>query len=238
MRPVALVSYELRGPVGVIVMDDGRANVLSPTMQSELHSALDQAEADAVAVVLAGRAGRFSGGFDLAVMQAGVSETRAMVIGGFKLAQRLLTFPRPVVAACTGHAIAMAAFLLLACDYRIGAAGDYRIVANEVAIGMTMPFAALELCRQRLAPAYYHRSIILAETFSPETAIDAGFLDRVVDAEGVVAAAESLATDLAALNAQAHAATKLRARAESLTRYAEAIDIDDGALAKLEAGVQ
>ena len=89
-----------------------------------------------------------------------------MLEAGFALAQRILSFPTPVVIAVPGHAIAMGVFLVLCGDYRVGADGPYRITANEVAIGLTMPRAAVEICRQRLAPAHFTRAVGLAEVYA------------------------------------------------------------------------
>jgi enoyl-CoA hydratase len=168
----------------------------------------------------------FSAGFDLTVLRAGGSEAIAMVRAAFELAERVLSFPLPVVIACPGHAIAMGVFLLLSSDYRIGTAGPYKLTANEVAIGLTMPRAAVEILRQRLAPAPFHRAVALAETFSPAAALDAGFLDRIVAAEDLDGTARETAAALAALDFDAHAATKLRARAGTLTALRAGIDAD------------
>ncbi len=157
-------------------------NVLSPAMLGELDAALDRAMADRAVVLLAGLPGVFSAGFDLPVLNAGGAASVAMLRAGFALAERLLSFPTPVVIACTGHAVAMGAFILLSGDYRVGAAGPCKIAANEVAIGLTMPRAAVEILRQRLAPAHFSRAATLAEPFSPDQAVEAGFLDRVVSA--------------------------------------------------------
>lgn len=81
-----------------------------------------------------------------------------MLCGGFKLSARLLAFPTPVVIASNGHAIAMGAFLLLSGDYRIGSAGEFKIIINEVEMGFTLPFAAIEICRQRCQPKWQHSS--------------------------------------------------------------------------------
>ncbi|HEX3189521.1 MAG TPA: crotonase/enoyl-CoA hydratase family protein, partial [Streptosporangiaceae bacterium] len=124
-----LVSYAFDGKVATITMDDGKVNVLSPAMQAELNAALDRAGADQAVVLLTGRPGVFSAGFDLAVLQSRGDEASGMVLGGFELSLRLLGFPRPVVVACTGHAIAMGAFLVLSGDYRVGAAGPFTIAA-------------------------------------------------------------------------------------------------------------
>ncbi len=175
------IDYMLADGVATITMDDGKVNVLSPHMLGELNAALDRAEADGAAVVLSGRSGVFSAGFDLAVLRAGGPAAAAMLRSGFQLAARLLAFPAPVLAVCSGHAVAMGVFLLLSADYRIGAAGPFRITANEVAIGLTMPGAAIELCAARLTPAAFSRAVTLAEVYSPAEAAAAGFLDRVVD---------------------------------------------------------
>src|SRR5262245_47975929 len=133
------IQYRVCDGIAEIQFDDGRVNALSLDALSELGAALDRAKSDRAVVVLRGRPGVFSAGFDLRVLRAGGATANAMVRTGFELAERILAFPTPVVIACTGHAIAMGVFLVLAGDYRIGAQGDYRIGANEVAIGITMP---------------------------------------------------------------------------------------------------
>jgi enoyl-CoA hydratase len=225
------VTYELRDGVATVRMDDGKVNALSRTMLAGIGAALDKAEADEAVVVLTGRPGIFSAGFDLRVLRGGGEDAVAMLQEGFLLAERLLSHPRPVVVACPGHAIAMASFLLLSPDYRIGVTGEFRITANEVAIGLVMPRAAVELCRQRLAPAYFHRAVVLAEVFSPEQAVAAGFLDAVVAPEDLEEAAGDAGRRLAELHMTAHRVTKERARALSLERLRAAVEQDDAEMA-------
>jgi enoyl-CoA hydratase len=223
----AAVRLDTHGPVTTITLDDGKVNALSPATFAAIGDALDEAERAGTVVVLAGRAGVFSAGFDLSVLRGDDPRAAvAMVRDGFELAARLLTFPTPVVAACTGHAIAMGAFTLLSADYRIGADGSFTIAANEVAIGLTVPYAGVEVCRQRLTPAAFNRAVVLAEPFSPADAVTAGFLDRVVAPDEVVPAAQALARSLAALDLDAHAATKLRVRAEALAAIRAGIDAE------------
>jgi enoyl-CoA hydratase len=193
-------------------------------MLTQLDEALDRAADDAAVVVLSGRERVLSAGFDLAPLRAGGSEGLTMLRSGFELAHRLLSFPTPVVIACTGHAIAMGVFLLLSGDYRIGASGPYKITANEVAIGMTLPHAAIEICRQRLTPAHFNRAVVLAEVYSPDNAIEAGFVDRVVTPDAVHDTAREVATELAKLDMAAHAATKQRARGPALQAIRAAIE--------------
>jgi enoyl-CoA hydratase len=222
-----LVSYRLDDSVATITMDDGKVNVLSLALLTEVSAALDRAEADQAVVVLTGRDGAFSAGFDLAVLRAGGQAAVDLLHAGFELAARLLAFPTPVLIACPGHAVAMGVFLVLSGDYRIGAYGPYKLTANEVAIGITMPRAAVEICRQRLTPACFNRAMILSEVFLPEEAVTAGVLDRVVPAAELAEAAAKAAAELSRLDLEAHAATKMRARRSAVTALREAIDADD-----------
>src|ERR1700752_2983326 len=139
------VTYRRDESIALITMDDGKVNALGPTMQQALNEALDNADRDDVgAVVIAGNQRVFSAGFDLKILTAGeVQPAIDMFRGGFELSYRLLSYPKPGVMACTGPAIAMGAFLLASGDHRV-AAPAYNIQANEVALGMTIPYAALE----------------------------------------------------------------------------------------------
>jgi enoyl-CoA hydratase len=223
-----LVSYRSEGGIATISLDDGKRNALSSRMLDAIDAALDRAEAERTPVVVAGRVDVFSAGFDLTVLRGGgQAEARSMFMKGFKLSRRLLSFPLPVIVACTGHAIAMGAFLLLSADYRVGAEGSYKFIANEVALGLTLPASAVEICRQRLAPAHFQRVTILSELYAPESAVAAGFLDRVVPVEQVSAVAHELARGFAKLNLQAHAATKLRVRAQALAALDAALEADE-----------
>ena len=225
------LTYRAADGVATITMDDGKVNVLSPAMLAALNGALDRAEAAADtsgvrAVVLRGRPGVFSAGFDLKVLRAGGHHGVDMLLGGFGLSQRLLAFPLPVLAACTGHALAMASFLLLSVDARIGTAGDFRIGANEVAIGLTMPAYGVEICRQRLTPSHFNRTVITAEIYSPVEAVAAGFLDAAIPEGEFDRAVDARAQQLSELDLGAHARTKLAARGQALRAIREAIEAD------------
>jgi enoyl-CoA hydratase len=221
-----MVSYHFDGTVATITIDDGKVNVLSLAVLAELDAALSQAERGDAVVVIEGRDGVFSAGFDLPVLRSGGPDALTMLRAGFELAARLLAFPGPVVIACTGHAVAMGVFLLLCGDYRVGGTGPFKITANEVAIGLTMPRAAVEICRQRLTPAHFQRAMVLAETFSPADAATAGFLDQVVEASEVRAVAHGIAVQLATLDRPAHKAAKERARQQALTAIRSALEVD------------
>ena len=218
-----LVNYERSEGVSTVVMDDGKVNAMSVAMMQEINAALDQAEEHRSVVILTGREGVFSAGFDLAVFKQGMEPLMEMLRVGARLAERLLSFPFPVIAACSGHGIAMGSFLLMSSDARIGADGPFRIGMNEVAIGMTLPYFAVEIARHRLTPVYFDRATILAEMYSPKEAISPGFLDRVVPADQLLDAARETAAALSKLDMPAHAATKLRVRGTMLEALRQAI---------------
>jgi enoyl-CoA hydratase len=216
-----LVDYSLEDGIATIVLDDGKVNALSPAMLGEIAAALDRAETDDAIVVITGRAGTLSAGFDLRSLP---EHPREMLSGGARLAERLLSFPQPVVAACNGNAIAMAAFILLSCDVRIGVRGDFRIGLNEVAIGLTVPWFGVAVARHRLARPYFDRCTVTGALLDPEEAVRAGFLDRLVAAEELMPAALETATELKQLKLDAHRATKLRVRAGVLEGVRDGIE--------------
>jgi enoyl-CoA hydratase len=191
-------------------MDDGKANAFSLEVINDLRGLLREAEADdeTRSLVIAGREGRFSGGFDLSAMRAGdVDAVVELVAAGGALVADLYASPLTVVAAATGHAVAAGALVLLGCDHRVGVDGPVKIGLNEVAIGMVLPPWALIIGRDRLSKRYFHSSTTNARLFDGRTAVDAGFLDEVVAAESVVERAIEKATELSALVPAAYART-------------------------------
>jgi len=221
------VTYELTDRVAHITLDDGKANAISQSMLGELNEALDRVERDEPrAVSIAGRPGRFSAGFDLAAMTGSAETMRELVMAGGRLIGRLLLVPQPVVAACTGHALAMGGLLLLAADHRVGAAGDWKIGLNEVAIGMAMPRWGVELARYRLVPGQLEWRLLLGQTGSPEEAVAAGFLDRVVPSDQVVDEARNTAIHLSQLRTGAVAGTKTRLREGLVARMLDNVEED------------
>jgi enoyl-CoA hydratase len=221
-----LLTYQRDDRLARVTLDDGKVNALSIPMLRELHAALDQAEADRAVVVLAGREGYLSAGFDLRVFREEPERLPEMLRLGATLCDRLLSFPTPVLVACSGHAIAAGSFLLLSADARIGIDGPFKIGLNEVRIGLTMPLFVVELARHRLAPAHFDRAVISAVMYEPADAVAAGFLDAVVAPADLGEACAAAAEELVGLNPEAHAATKLRARGAALTALRAAIDAE------------
>lgn len=195
--------------VRLVTLDDGKANALNHEVIDALRAELRIAEADSGAMVLAGRPNRFSGGFDLSIMTSGPDQAMPLLKAGAELAMDIYLSRVPVVVACTGHAVAMGAILLMAADLRIGTAGDFKLGMNEVAIGMPVPHFAMTFARDRLSSRWFVQAIQHARLFDPTGAIDAGYLDEVAPADQVVAVATAHAQRLA---------TDLRAGAFQMTR--------------------
>jgi enoyl-CoA hydratase len=220
------LKYELVDSVAVLRFDDGRANVASHASIAAIDEALARAEKEASAAVLLGRPGRFSAGFDLSVIQQGADASRALVTAGGELLLRIAESQVPVVAGCTGHALAMGALLLLAADYRVGASGAFKLGLNEVAIKLTLPIFALELARARLAREQLTRATTLAEVYEPAAASAAGYLDEVVAPERVEAAALEAAARFAQLSLPAYRATKRKLRGAMVERIRSTLRAD------------
>lgn len=221
-----LIAYHLEDGIATLTLSNGKVNAISPDVITAFNAALDQAEQDRAVVIITGQPGILSGGYDLKVMTASPEHAIELVRQGSTLARRLLAHPFPVVIACSGHAVAKGAFLLLSVDYRIGVEGPFSIGLNEVQIGMTMHHAGIELARDRLRKSAFHRSVINGEMFTPLTAVDAGFLDKVVKPDELQAAALEAARQLKKINMRAHRNTKLKVRKELLETLDKAIEED------------
>jgi enoyl-CoA hydratase len=222
-----IVHYTLEQKVAVIRMDDGKANALSVEMIEGLLAALTRAEGEASAVVLTGRPGRFCAGFDLRVMMSGPEQAKALLGRGSELLLRLYGATLPLVIACTGHALAGGALVVLTGDTRIGAQGEFKIGLNEVQIGLPVPLLAMEFARSRLTPAELTRATLLAQIYTPDEAVRAGYLDSVAaTAEELLAAATAEATRLGALARSAFKATKLRLRGDTIAEIKARMEED------------
>ena len=221
----------------VLHLDDGKANALTFDLIAAIKAAVLEAQADPAigAVVIHGREGRFSGGFDLGVMYGGdVAEIVELVADGGDLVHTLLGCGVPVVAACTGSAVAAGALTLLGCDVRIGADVPAKIGLNEVAIKMVLPDWALTIAVDRLSKRHVHRATANARLTAPREAVDAGFLDEVVPAERVLDRAVEVATELAdSLDPASYARTVAKVRGAVLDLMAAQIAADRAVIATL-----
>lgn len=220
------VSYELNDGVATITIDDGKRNALSPAVFAEINAAFDRAEKDKAIVILTGREEVFSAGFDLKILRGGGAKTIAMLNAGYSLTARVLSYPYPVIAACNGHVLAMGVFLMLSTDYVIGTKGDFKVSANEVAIGLPLPRTAEIVMKNRLRPADFQRAGNLAEYFPVATAKEAGFFDELVAKTKLMSRAKEKAAEFAKLDMDAHRSTKLRVRSKVIKKIRRSVPID------------
>jgi enoyl-CoA hydratase len=221
-----LISYQLEDGIATLTLSNGKVNAISPDVIAAFNAALDRAEQDRAIVIITGQPGILSGGYDLKVMTSGPQNAINLVAAGSTLARRMLAHPYPIIVACPGHAVAKGAFILLSADYRIGVEGPFNIGLNEVQIGMTMHHVGIELARDRLRKSAFHRSVINGEMFDPAEAVDAGFLDKIVPAEQLLATAQAVAQQMKKINMTAHKNTKLKVRKALLETLDAAIEMD------------
>jgi enoyl-CoA hydratase/carnithine racemase len=222
--------YRLEGKTAVVELDDGKANALSDGMITAIGDALDRAEREASALVMVGRPDRFSAGFDLRVMMSGPEAATALLARGAELFMRMYGCGVPLVIACTGHALAGGALMVLCGDVRIAAAGAYRIGLNEVSIGLPVPVLAMELARDRLLPTALARATLLAHIHTPEEARAAGFVDEVVASAEVLPRALAEAERLAGLGQVPFRATKERLRGRTIAHVRATLESDTQAI--------
>lgn len=205
-----MINYSCTDGIATIHFDDGKANVFSVESVAAMQDALDRAEKEAKAVVWRGRAGQFSAGFDLKVLQAGnPSASKAQLVSGFEVLCRLFNYPLPVIAVTEGHAIGMGAFLLLASDTRISLDVPCKIGLPETAIAMPFdPELLMIIARERVNPQHYRTAILQSRMHTPSEAIEAGFLDTVVSAEKLDATVTAVVEQLTQLPTKQYAINK------------------------------
>lgn len=225
---MALVQYEEQDSFVQITLDDGKANALSFEMADELDSALDQALASGKVTVLAGRPGKFSAGFDLSVMGQPGENALKLLRRGADIAGRVAQSEVPVIAAVTGHALAMGALMCLAADYRIGVRGNFKLGLNEVAIGMTLPWFGIELAQERVVEAHRHQVVSLARIYDPDGAVEAGILDRCCEPDAFMAEVAAAAEMFSKLDMPSFVGTKTRLREGFSSRWQTAMARDFG----------
>jgi enoyl-CoA hydratase len=234
----SFVSVDLRDQIALITMDDGKANALGHDMLAGLEAAFDRAEAEAKAVVLGGRAGRFSAGFDLKVMMSGPDNAMKLVARGGELMLRLYELPLPLVIACSGHALAGGVLLAATGDTRIGARGEFQLGLNEVRMGIPVPILAHELARDRLRKSELIPATVQAKIYDPDAAVHAGWLDRAVEPAELAEAAFAEATSLAALPGVAYQVTKQSVRRDTIQRIRSQMEANIGQLTSALSGAR
>lgn len=218
------MTMDINNDIATITLDDGKANAIDWDWMAAFIKLLDKAESEAKALIITGRSGVFSGGFNLKKLPNASREQLSQLLDdASEMLARIYESKLPIIAACSGHAIAMGSFFLCACDTRIGIKGDYKFGANETLNNMNLPVFAVELPRDRLDPHYMTRSLIQSEMYGVDDAIKAGYLDMAVDEDMLMTTANGLAQKLAQLPARAYGANKNLVRGRTIGRIRDAI---------------
>lgn len=217
-----MVNIETRGQLAIMQMQHGKANVLDMESCHEIINRLGTlATGPARAVVLTGRGNIFSAGVDLLRLQSGGSAyIQEFVPLISRLVHALFEFPKPLISAINGHAVAGGCVMGCATDYRIMARGTGRIGVAELPVGVPFPAAALEVVRF-VVPAHRLKTVVYeGATYLPDAALSLGLVDELADAEDLLDTALHKAERLAAVPANIFALTKLQLHAPVLERIA------------------
>ena len=216
------------GGVRVLTLDRPPANAIDESLLTELGLALNaaQAEPDVRALVLTGEGRFFSGGFDLAAPRRDAAAAREMQRLYRDLHAELVGFPKPTLAMVNGHAIAGGFVLALACDYRLGVEGDYRIGLNEVAVGAGFPRTAVEIVRLRLPHARASELMLGGALYPANQGVRLGLVDELLPADRFADTVKRRAARLGTFPRAAYVDAKLSLVAEALERIARETDAD------------
>lgn len=230
-----MIHRELDQEIGILRLDRPPMNALDLELLEEIDDALREAEASSArALILTGTGPAFSAGADLfSVLEEGpeyVEPASRALPGVFS---RLFQFPRPVVAALNGHAIAGGAILTWASDYRIAADADLRIGVTELAVGVPYPTWALEIVRFAVAPHVLQEVVYLARNYPPRAALEKGLIDEVVDTVAMMDRAVEVAERLARIPTETFSLTKRALRAPTVERVSAAAVRDDPEVSRM-----
>ena len=215
-----MIHREDRGPIAVLRMAHGKANALD----AELLEALDRAlhgieEARPEAVVLTGTGSIFSAGVDLfRVLDGGASYLASFLPVLARAVRRLFAFPRPVVAAVNGHAIAGGCILACACDLKVMAEGEGRIGVPELRVGVPFPVAPLEVLRFAVPPQHLQKLAYAGRTYGAAEALEWGLVDELASPDRLLERALEAAGQLAAIPPGSFELTKAQLRRPALDR--------------------
>jgi enoyl-CoA hydratase len=225
--PTTVRNEDRDGGVRVLTLDRPPANAIDETLLADLDAALASAERDEAvrAVVLTGAGAFFGAGFDLRAPRRDAAAERELGALYRNAHLRLLTLPKPTVAMVAGHAIAGGLVMALACDYRLGVDGDYRVGLNEVAIGASYPRVAMEIVRLRLPHARACELALGAALYPASQALRLGIVEELLPAETFAETVLRRAARLGTFPREAYAHTKATLVADAVARvHAETDD--------------
>jgi enoyl-CoA hydratase len=221
------ITIDEHGDVALVRIDRPPANAMDLELLDEGNAAREQLERDAPgAVVLTGREGFFSAGVDLKLAPTlGPEEQRAMVAGINRLFAGWYAFPRPLVCAVNGHAIAGGLILALCGDHRV-CSTEGRIGLTELRAGIPYPAAAIVTVRRELSKQAARLLVLGADLIDTHRAHELGVVDELATPDQVEPRAIEQATELAKLPAEAYTRVKEQLRGPAIAEMRMAVEND------------
>ena len=214
------------GQIAVLRIDRPPANAIDLELADEFATALEGVENNdsIAALVVTGAGSCFSAGLDLkAVPTYDRAQQQAMVMQVNRLFGGLYRLPLPTIAAVNGHAIAGGVILLLACDYRIGAEGDYKIGLAEARVGVPFPVAAMAIVQSELSNSVGRKMVLTARNWNPQKALSMGVVDELQPPEQLLPRSIEMAQEMATLPRTVYGRIKRDLKRTSLERIDDAI---------------
>ena len=217
-----MIERTLEDGILTLRLAHGKASAMDiellQALVAELHAATDGCRA----VILTGTGSIFSAGVDLIrLTEGGATYVQRFLPLLTEFVEALFAFPRPLVAAANGHAIAGGCVMVLAADYRLFATGSGRIGVPELLVGVPFPAAPLEVVRFAVPPNRLQSLVYTGRTLLPDEALAWGLVDELVAPDGLAARAREVARQLAALPEAPFRLTKKALRKDALRRIAE-----------------
>jgi enoyl-CoA hydratase len=227
---MAMIERSQHEGILTLRLAHGKASALDIELLEALLHELDGVASEVRALILTGTGSIFSAGVDLfRLTQGGADYVRRFLPLLSRFVRALFSFPRPVVAAANGHAIAGGCVIVLACDARLMAEGGGRIGLPELSVGVPFPAAALEVVRFAVPRDKVQSLLYTGRTLPPRDALAAGLVDEVVAPGELLTRAEEVARQLALIPTQTYRLTKQALRAEALARIDGAGEAQEGA---------
>ncbi len=221
------VSGQTDQKIATISIDDGKVNAFSVNLLNEFSAILGQMQndRDVKCIVIKGRPGVFSAGFDLKGLTTSTTIARDLLTQGMNLCLQIYLSPKPIVIAATGHTIALAALAVLTADRVIGVEGQFKIGLNETMIGMALPYFGVELARAELNPPWHAPTILDGLLLNPSDAVRAGFFDEVVSSENLQHRLDEVCQHCLKIDSNAYVQTKNRLRGPVADRLKTLVEL-------------
>lgn len=216
------INTKLEDRILHILLDRGKSNAIHLELVRELVQVLSEAKANASieGIVLSGKEHFFSSGLDLISLYSyDEAEMEIFWKEFMMLVKELVSFPKPSVAAITGHSPAGGCVLALCCDYRVMAEGDYIIGLNEVPVGIIVPHSIFSLYSFWLGNGLAYRSLMEGKLFSPEEAMKVGLVDELVSLNRIQNLALKQLKRVTQFEKNAWQATKLNLRKDLISSF-------------------